>query len=357
MRQVELTIDVSNALDLGEPAHIAVSLVLPDPARLQRPPVLCFAKPSGAYSRGYYTCDLPGPEAAAGTGSQAAWHAARGWIFAALDTLGCGASSRHDPDWLDFAALSAAAATAEREIALRLANGVLADGFPPVHQPVVIGIGQSAGGSLVIYQQAHHRSYDGIAILGFSAVHSHPATPPGSAPVMVAWYARDTPPGGAPDPLNAAALDAAIAGGAADESAWQSLAWGFHYDDVPVEVVEQNLLHYEAISQGLPSPEDPDPAPWKSATTPQRVARSTLTPGIVATEAASVAVPVLCAMGERDLVPDPLGEPRAFRMAPSVDVFVCPRLGHMHNFGGTRALFWERIHAFGEWCGVVKRVG
>jgi hypothetical protein len=253
---------------------------------------------------------------------------------------------------LDFAPISRAADAAEREIALRLANGVLAEGFPPVHQPVTIGIGHAAGASLAVYQQAHHRSYDGIGMLGFSAVHSHPVVPPGGEPVLVAWYSRDMPMGA--EPLNAAELDVALAEGA-DGSAWHSLAWSFHYGDVAEAVIEQNLAHYEAIAEGLPHPEDPDPAPWKSETTPQRAARSTLTPGVVAPEAAAILVPVLSAMGERDMVPDPAGEPRAFRSSPSVDVFVCPRLGHMHNFGGTRALFWERIHAFGEMCALMKR--
>jgi hypothetical protein len=26
----------------------------------------------------------------------------------------------------------------------------------------------------------------------------------------------------------------------------------------------------------------------------------------------------------------------------------------MHNFAGTRALFWERIHRFGDWCSAAK---
>jgi hypothetical protein len=59
-------------------------------------------------------------------------------------------------------------------------------------------------------------------------------------------------------------------------------------------------------------------------------------------------------MGERDLVVDPLGEARAFRSAASFDLFICPRMGHMHNFAGTRALFWERIHRFGDWCAAAK---
>jgi len=335
---------------------VTASIVLPEPDRLGERPLVCFAKPGGSYSRGYYTCALPGPA----EGAQAAWHAGRGWIFAALDTLGCGDSSKHDPEALDFATVSAAAAAAEQEILLRLANGVLLADYPPVHQPVVIGIGQSLGGSLVIHQQAHHRSYDGIAVLGFSAVHNHPATPPGGAPIVVAWYARDHPRDGdhlrPPEPLNAPALKQALAEGPRQD-AWAALAWGFHFDDVAPDVVEQDLLHYEAVAHPGEAPGHFHPEPWMSATTPFHVARLTLTPGAVASEAAAITVPVLSAMGVRDLVVDPPGEPRAFRSARSFDLFICPRLGHMHNFGGTRALFWQRIHAFGEWCGVVKEVG
>lgn len=346
---VELRIDVTDAARLGEPAQVRASVVLPDPALLAGRAVVCFAKPGGGYSRGYYTCDLPGPA----HGAQAAWHAARGWVFAALDTLGCGDSSRHDAEALDFATVTAAARAAEQEILLRLANGVLAPGYPPVHQPVVIGIGQSAGGIMAIYQQAHHRGYDGLAVLGASAVRSHPAMPPGEPPLVVGWYARDTRLGDGP--LNAAELDAALAAGP-QQAAWTALAWGFHYDDVPHAVVANDLAHYEAIAHGR-DPGDGETPPWNSHATPGKVARSMLTPGVVAGEAAVIAVPVLSAMGVRDLVPDPPGEARAYLSARSFDLFICPRMGHMHNFAGTRELVWQRIHAFGEWCAAVKAAG
>ena len=352
VQQVELRIDVTDAVGLGEPAHVTASVILPDPARLPANPFVCFARPGASYSRGYYTCDLPGP----GEGAQAAWHAERGWIFAALDTIGCGDASRHDPERLGFAAVAAAAVAAEQEILLRLANGVLAPGYPPVLQPVLVGIGQSMGGSLVVYQQAHHGCYDGIAVLGYSAVHSHPSTPPGGQPIVVAWYPRGADEDGALEPLNAAALGTATEQGP-QAAAWHALAWGFHYDDVPQDVVEQDLLHYEAVAHAGEAAAPFKPEPWMSDATPPAAARLTLTPGAIATEAAAVTVPVLSAMGVRDLVVDPLGEPRAFRSARSVDLFICPRLGHMHNFGGTRALFWQRIHSFGEWCAAVKAAG
>ena len=78
--------------------------------------------------------------------------------------------------------------------------------------------------------------------------------------------------------------------------------------------------------------------PWASATLPAVVAVWCLAPGAVAPEAAAVTVPVLVAMGERDVVADPRGEPRAYQLAPSVDLFVCRRMGHMHNFASTREL-------------------
>jgi pimeloyl-ACP methyl ester carboxylesterase len=353
---VELRIDVTNAVDIGEPAHVAASVVLPDPADLPAQPVICFAKPGGGYTRYYFTHELPGP----GSGAQADFHVERGWIFVALDNLGSGESSLHPNNTLDFGNVTRAALAAEQEIVLRLANGILQPDYPPVLQPVRLGIGQSTGGSLTIVQQARYASYDGIGVLGFSAVHSHPATPPGELPIVTPWFSRDVPPDQPGGVLNAAAVAAASAAGveAVQNAAWASLAWGFHYDDVPAEVVEQDLAHYEGIAEGIlggvrPASER-DPSPWNSYTTPNEATRFTLTPGAVAPEAAAVAVPVLSAMGERDLVVDPLGEARAFRSAPSFDLFVCPRMGHMHNFAGTRRLFWERIHRFGEWCAAAK---
>lgn len=344
-RHIELQIDVTIAANLGETARIAASIVLPDPDRLPDAPIVCFAKAPAGYSRAYYTAELPGP----GSGAQASWHAEHGWIFAAIDLLGCGSSSKHDAERLDYATLTAAAVAAEQEILLRLANGVLIEGYPPIYEPLLLGIGHSLGASLVIYQQARHLSYDGIGILGFSAVHSHPPTGPGDPPIVVAWYPRDTGLQESQAPLNTAELAAAMAEGR-QQAAWKSLTWGFHYDDVPRQIVEDDLSYYEAIATNSAPAEKFNAAPWKSYSTPKRAARSTLTPGVVAVEAAAIAVPVLSVMGERDLVVTPHSEMQAFKSARSFDVFICPCMGHMHNFAGTRSLLWQRVHQFGEWC-------
>ena len=73
-----------------------------------------------------------------------------------------------------------------------------------------------------------------------------------------------------------------------------------------------------------------------------------LTPGAVATEAASITVPVLIAVGERDVVPNPWMEPSAFKSSTDISLFVCERMAHMHNFAHTRESFWQRIHSWGN---------
>jgi pimeloyl-ACP methyl ester carboxylesterase len=111
------------------------------------------------------------------------------------------------------------------------------------------------------------------------------------------------------------------------------------------------FIHQPELLKEQPCP------PWGSLTTPGAVAQSCLTPGAVAPEAAAVTVPVLVAMGERDVCADVKGEPRAYKSATSIDLYICPRMSHMHNFAGTREIFWQRIEAFAAWTGIVKAAG
>lgn len=355
--RIDLTVDVTDALGWDEAVRVAATVVLPDPADLTERPVVCFAKPGGGYSRGYYTEELPGPVDAGGERAQAAWHAARGWIFIAMDPPGTGGSSRHAAEALTFAAVARACLAAEEDILLRLANGAIAPGFPPVHGGVRIGIGQSMGGGLAVVQQGRHHCYDGVVMLGFSAAHSHPPSPPGLPPIVVPWFPRD---GAFETPLvslNHRAVESALAD-APPDAAWQALAWGFFHDDVEPEVVEANLTHFDRMMVGAAAgPAHAGDAAWQSDATLERITQVGMTPGVLAAEAAAVTVPVLCAMGERDFVPDPAGEARAFRSARSTDIFICPRMGHMHNFASTRALLWRRLDLFGQWCAAVKEMG
>jgi alpha-beta hydrolase superfamily lysophospholipase len=344
----DLTVDVTQAAGLGEPAHIALTVTAP--RDVPSDPVVCFAKPGAGYSRGYFTEDLPGP--GTGAGSQAAWHADRGFIFVAVDHLGVGDSSLHDPDRLSFAPVVAAAQAAEAEVRQKLAAGTLLDGLGPVPNPVTVGIGQSMGGAFTIVQQGRYHCYDGVGVLGFSPLHTQPPTRPGTPPLALPWVSRDTLPSEGIF-TNAPALaaladvaDLAGAGSAPTPPDDNVMAWGFHYDDVDAAVVTRDMDDYPARHGDLP--------PWGSATIPGTAVLWSLAPGSILAEAAAIRCPVLVALGERDVVVDPRGELRAFASSPSVDFFECPRMAHMHNFAGTRELFWRRIETWASWVRAVR---
>ena len=337
----DLVIDVTEAVGLDQPAHIALTVTSPGAERMPGRPIVCFAKPGGGYTKEYFTLDLPGP----GSGAQAAWHAERGWIFVSVDHLGVGASSTgHDGTKLDYTRTAAAAQAAEAVVRELLAAGTLVAGLPPVRDPVTIGIGQSMGGCLTIIQQGRYHCYDGIGVLGYSAVHTHPPVRPGEPPITASWLPRDTLISEPMTVVNGPQLAAVSRRSAIATEARSNgleMAWAFHYDDVDEKVIERDLVDFPTRNGDLP--------PWAAATFPLAVAASCLTPGAVAPEAAAVLAPVLVAFGERDVCADMKGEPRAYVSARSIDLFICPRMGHMHNFAGTRELFWERIDTWAAW--------
>jgi hypothetical protein len=49
-RSIDLVIDVTAPAHLGEPAHVALTVTLPEPSSMPSVPIICFAKPGGGYS-------------------------------------------------------------------------------------------------------------------------------------------------------------------------------------------------------------------------------------------------------------------------------------------------------------------
>ncbi len=342
MHTVELRLDVTNAVGLNGAIGIAVTVTLPDESKLGAEPVICFAKPGGGYARGYYTVNLPGP----GTGvSQAEWHASRGWIFVAIDPLGVGESTFVPEQFLEYDsnAVTTAAHDAERQILELLAKGELAPGYPAVTEAVVIGIGQSAGGCYTIAQQGRFHAYDGVAILGYSALQTVVPARPGRPPLHGPWIPREY--GVMSGVITNAEMLAELPVTMGTPDAYEDMAWAFHWDDMDPAVVKADI-------EDSPNRHG-NPPPWASATSPAMISYA-LGPGNFQTEASSITSPVLVAVGERDVIPDPRGEIRSFLSSNSVDFFVCPRMAHMHNFASTRELFWSRIASWAEWVRIVK---
>jgi pimeloyl-ACP methyl ester carboxylesterase len=198
-----------------------------------------------------------------------------------------------------------------------------------------IGIGQSMGGCFTIVLQGQHGTFDGIASLGYSGIHTHVPSRPGETPSLMPWMLRNGAPGSMP--LNMAALAGATMPDPANPPTENPFAWAFHYDDEPADIVAADM---NPVAEGAPLP------PWKSATSAS-CGIFMVAPGTVATEAASITTPVLLAMGERDVIANPWMEPFAFRSSIDITLFVCPRMAHMHNFASTRFRFWDRIHTWG----------
>jgi pimeloyl-ACP methyl ester carboxylesterase len=337
-----LEVDVTDAAGLPGPLQVAVTVTLPDPAAMVDPPIVCFGYPGGGYSRGYYTFDMPG----ASGGGEACWHAARGWIFVSCDHLGVGDSSLPDPATLTYTPVAAANHHAAMTVLQQLADRTLDDAFPAVKHPITLGIGQSMGGCLAVIQQARHDTFDAIGVLGYSAIHTYPVTRPGVPDQPFPYVPRDADPA-APFIANPAMLAArgALWAGVDTSDEVHPMAWGFHYSDVSGDIVRVDLDEFPTRHGSLPE--------WASATVPG-LAAWVLTPGAIAAEAASILKPVLVASGERDVVPDPWLEPKAYKACTDVSVFVCPRMGHMHNFAGTRELLWRRIESFGNGVAALK---
>jgi pimeloyl-ACP methyl ester carboxylesterase len=319
---VDVDIDISDAVGLSAPLQTRVRVVAP-PERTE-PAVVAFGFPGGGYNRLYFDLDVE--LEGSGGSSEARWHAERGWWYVACDHLGVGDSSHPDPESLDFEILAAANNATAREVCIRLEAGTLDHHLPAVEVGARLGFGQSMGGCLTIVAQARHQTFDGIGVLGYSAVHTVLPTPTGSAPNQ-------------PSVERGAAGVSIEATSAAIGS--DVFAYGFHWDDVPRAIVERDLHMY-------PLREHDDAPAWGRGATPPPCAVSMMSPGVVASEAAAVDVPVLIAVGERDVVTAPLAEPAAYASTTDVCVYIAPRMAHMHNFATTRELLWKRSHAWGD---------
>ena len=339
MQEIDVRTDVTDAVGLGEPLHTVATVFVPD--ELADPPVVCFAFPGGGYSRGYFTFDMPG---SSGRG-EAGWHAARGWVFVACDHLSVGESSTPaDPMRMTFENLALANKATVENVLGKLRTGELGQ-FPGIEGATVLGIGQSMGGCLTILQQGQHATYDGIGVLGYSGSHTVLAVPPGSPPAPAVGLPRGINPD--PELLAQRHRMAGFAGPEATEADLPPTTWGFHYDDVPRDIVVADMVDYPNRRGTVPV--------WAAPTIPP-CANQMMSAGTVAHEASLITTPVLVAVGERDVCPDPWMEPKAYKRSTDVTVYVCPTMSHMHNFASTRELFWTRIHSWGAGVANMRQV-
>jgi pimeloyl-ACP methyl ester carboxylesterase len=209
-----------------------------------------------------------------------------------------GESTKPEPETL----LSRAAiAAANHQVTTEIAAGLQDGRWGRAPGITITGIGHSIGGMMVITQQAAHRSFDRVAVLGWA-----------NQPLVLAG-------------LDPAALAASIAPGylASPREQMRPL---FYAPDVPKALIEAD----EAAG----------------STTPACLGRDALRPGIVHEASAAITVPVFVMHGAIDTSPNPHGEVAFFSASNDVTLMRLPDTAHCHNFATLRHRLWNRLHVW-----------
>ena len=290
----ELSLDVTDGV--GEPARMVGTYFPPTSGSTGPAALVCL--PGGTYTRRYFDLEVPGLPGY----SFARDAAGRGFPVVTFDMLGTGESTRPDGD-VDFAvqAGAVAAAVAQLPDALDL-------------EGPFVGIGHSMGGYVAVFQQALHRTYTALAILGTTNQH---VAPLGLSPELAA--AAETPEG------RAALVEQTVATMPRFIEAARTpmLPW-FHLQDVPPAVVEADTASTLTV-------------------VPRRCAATSMVPGVAVEAAATIDVPVLLAYGDVDVSPQPRAEPGFFPASRDITLFLLRDSGHCHNMAGTRHVLWDRL--------------
>jgi pimeloyl-ACP methyl ester carboxylesterase len=180
--------------------------------------------------------------------------------------------------------------------------------------------------------QGRHRTFDAIAPLGISAIHTMLPQPTVEATLAVRdvfRFSRLTP------------LDELIVSGTGAQVS--DFVYPFHWEDLPQDVLDADIKTGYQLRKITP--------PFGSRTVP-RCAVAMMSRGYFTPEVAAIDVPVLMAYGERDTSPDVRQEPSAFIRSNDISVFIVPKMAHMHNFAGTRELLWQRV---ADWAQMIAR--
>jgi pimeloyl-ACP methyl ester carboxylesterase len=270
-----------------------------------RPLLVCL--PGGTYNHHYWDLEVDGHP-----GYSFARHfAARGYDVVAFDVLGTGDSSRPERVEVGLADQAAAAAAAVDQLA-----GAVG------HPGPYVGVGHSMGGYVATFQQAAHRSYAAVAILGSTFQYVAPLDLP--ADLLTACATHEG---------RAVVLEQSLA--VFTEPYVQGdremlIPW-FHLDDVPRAVVEADTATTLTV-------------------VPRAAAAASSLPGIGSDLAALIEVPVFLCYGDVDVSPAPHAEPAFFPSSRDVTLYVLAAAGHCHNMASSRAVLWDRLAA---WCEAV----
>jgi pimeloyl-ACP methyl ester carboxylesterase len=309
VRRFSVSIDVSIRAPAGC-QWIAADLFVPQSVRPT--PLLWVCVPGGGISRRYFDLDVAGQN---GAFSMARHLAAGGDLVVTIDPPGVGESDAPDDGYtLTPRVVADILAAALDGLGAELGSDALASaaGLSGVVPRAVVGLGHSAGALLVAFQQAHHRSYDVLALFGFSA-------------------------SGLPDVLNEDEL---------------------RYAGHPERLTE-DVKYLTRARFGEPLPE------WSNSTGEfgpravsaqvdmalaaassrllAQVGMTAIVPGSVQPELDELRIPIFAALGEHDLGGTLDVLPGQLPACGDLTLFLLQGAGHNHNVAVNRRLLWDRV--------------
>ena len=312
---VRLALDVSTVAPAGATVEVG-DLFLPPDAGRGAPLDLVVCLPGGGMTRRYF--DLP--EHLPGRWSMARHLVeAHGQAVLTLDHLGVGDSPPpDDPYTLTPRVLAAVNAHVVTSVLDGLGAGTLVDGVGPVPLRRAVGLGHSMGGLLVVHQQARHRSFGAVVLLGFGA-------------------------DGLPDHI-----DDDERGYAGDydelELALPRLV-AARFGTALVAPVDGGTTASDFLNPGV----GPEPRQLLGVASGMMLALGGLTsmvPGASDAVLAAIEVPAFLGVGEMDIVDGYRSLADKLVNAPSVTGFVLQGAGHNHVITDRRVELWDAV---GDW--------
>jgi alpha-beta hydrolase superfamily lysophospholipase len=312
---IDLEIDVSDvagAAGLAGPAGPAVLrgwLREPTAAWPGARSPLVYCLPGGYCSTGYFDLRVDGLPG----WSMADHLAARGAFVASLDHLGIGASSRVG----DLFAVTPRLLAALHARAVEAVRAIVG------HDVVAVGLGHSMGGMIATVQQARHRSFDALVVLGHGGEGLPRFVP--DIPAST-WTGKGAgPPAG--DEVHGRLAELARTRAANPPAAPRKLPPNsFFLPDVPSDVRRAFVAQQADL---LPS-----------------CGLASLIPGSTDADKAAVDVPVFLGFGDHDLTGDYVGSLARYRAARDATLYVLPGSAHCQNQAATATRLWDRIAAW-----------
>ncbi|MDA8044489.1 MAG: alpha/beta hydrolase [Actinomycetota bacterium] len=254
--------------------------------------------------------------------SMADFFVSRGGVVVAVDHPGIG---RSDPVDDLYSLTPTVVAGCHERVAARvragLESGALVPGYPPVAVRSFVGVGHSMGGLLAVVQQARHRSFDALALLGHGS--------------------------GLPDQLSPAEL--AVSGSGLDgvEATIEGLARQ-RFDRAtrgPRRPLARGAFFTDSVPQAVRADFAAQGVPLLYT-----CGLTSMIPGVTAAERAVIDVPTFFGFGDHDLIDDYVDCIAQFRSLRDISMYVLADSGHCHNQASGRHVLWQRMQ---EWAAAV----